>query len=685
MSVMRRYILLLMVVVLSSFFAETKASHIAAVNITYEGIDTFQYIVTVKVYRDCSSLQFVTNSIKIKFSSQSCGLIDSIFIAIDSSGIGQGVFQELPCSDIDTCDPAITGYSVEEFTYMDTITLPGLCSDWVISYETAGKRNINNVLDDAINKPIFVSALVNNIAAPGNSSPTFEKPPVAIFCIGGDFYFDQGANESDGDSLVYSLSPAQAFNGDTMIYLGYTYLVPFGIDLAVGLNVDSLNGIISFVPDTPALTSVLCVLIQEYDSNGVLIGSIKNDMQVFINDSCAADTLNFVGDTTTATDIHPAISVACLQRVITIHFDHGVQCETIAADGSDFIVQFPALIGGNLPIDSIGTACTGGLVDSLVLYLSDSMRFNGSYLIYDTDGSDGTPILGECGRPLNDTLEVRMRDCVKAFIDLMNVTVVNNTSIDVLWSVTTENFDTNDFISHDVHRSLLPAGPYAKVGATFSFIDTIYSDVNVSVSDTSYNYKAYIILDPKLFLTPVSDSIASILLSAVIDPGGDTTKIDLSWSQYWGWSGPLYYIMESIENGPWDWVAYTSNLSYTYTKPLLASNYRLLIQTTNTLNGLRSRSNWIEFNVPIIEVPNVITPNNDGINDYFFVSEKLMLEPVHLIVYNRWGVKVFEDNDYANNWDGDNMVGKPLNDGTYYYVLILPDAKDRAGFITIIR
>ncbi|MBL4656920.1 MAG: gliding motility-associated C-terminal domain-containing protein, partial [Flavobacteriales bacterium] len=53
--------------------------------------------------------------------------------------------------------------------------------------------------------------------------------------------------------------------------------------------------------------------------------------------------------------------------------------------------------------------------------------------------------------------------------------------------------------------------------------------------------------------------------------------------------------------------------------------------------------------------------------------------------YNRWGMKVFENDDYQNNWDGDNFSSKPLVPGTYYYLLKLTGADDRAGFITIIR
>jgi gliding motility-associated-like protein len=64
------------------------------------------------------------------------------------------------------------------------------------------------------------------------------------------------------------------------------------------------------------------------------------------------------------------------------------------------------------------------------------------------------------------------------------------------------------------------------------------------------------------------------------------------------------------------------------------------------------------------KIPNVFTPNGDGINDYFelsFLEKYLSLE---LSVFNRWGEMVFHDKKYSNNWDGGS-----LSDGVYFYVL----------------
>ena len=65
----------------------------------------------------------------------------------------------------------------------------------------------------------------------------------------------------------------------------------------------------------------------------------------------------------------------------------------------------------------------------------------------------------------------------------------------------------------------------------------------------------------------------------------------------------------------------------------------------------------------ILEFPNVITPNNDGFND-FLVIENIDTWDSHLLkIYNRWGKVVYESSSYQNNWNGSDIAS-----GTYYYV-----------------
>ncbi len=76
-----------------------------------------------------------------------------------------------------------------------------------------------------------------------------------------------------------------------------------------------------------------------------------------------------------------------------------------------------------------------------------------------------------------------------------------------------------------------------------------------------------------------------------------------------------------------------------------------------------------------VKVPSVFTPNADGFNDILIIQidGKTDLEQAKLskfyqqtefVVFNRNGKKVYESNDYQNNWNGDG-----ISDGTYFYVL----------------
>jgi gliding motility-associated-like protein len=63
-----------------------------------------------------------------------------------------------------------------------------------------------------------------------------------------------------------------------------------------------------------------------------------------------------------------------------------------------------------------------------------------------------------------------------------------------------------------------------------------------------------------------------------------------------------------------------------------------------------------------------ITPNGDGINDKWLITNGNCLTKAKAQVFNRYGSKVFESNDYKNDWTG-TYKGKPLPDATYYFVI----------------
>lgn len=66
----------------------------------------------------------------------------------------------------------------------------------------------------------------------------------------------------------------------------------------------------------------------------------------------------------------------------------------------------------------------------------------------------------------------------------------------------------------------------------------------------------------------------------------------------------------------------------------------------------------------VLQMPNIITPNGDGINDYFLPIEESLLNEMALQVYSRWGSLVYENSHYTGEWDASSLAS-----GVYYYIL----------------
>lgn len=72
----------------------------------------------------------------------------------------------------------------------------------------------------------------------------------------------------------------------------------------------------------------------------------------------------------------------------------------------------------------------------------------------------------------------------------------------------------------------------------------------------------------------------------------------------------------------------------------------------------------------IITVPNVFTPNSDGINDEFKVNlNGYTAKSYHISIFSNWGTLVFNSGNANISWDGRTTSGVKATEGTYFYVL----------------
>jgi gliding motility-associated-like protein len=145
----------------------------------------------------------------------------------------------------------------------------------------------------------------------------------------------------------------------------------------------------------------------------------------------------------------------------------------------------------------------------------------------------------------------------------------------------------------------------------------------------------------------------------------------------------------------WTWdinndTTYTlNNNSDQTTSFALSGPYTITLTVVDQQGCEDSYALVINVKDPDLIIPNVITPNGDGVNDELVLSEQFF-KTYQIQIFNRWGHMVYmlEDQTGIALWDGDTSDGVPCTDGVYFYRLIGEmlggTAVDRNGFVTVI-
>ena len=117
------------------------------------------------------------------------------------------------------------------------------------------------------------------------------------------------------------------------------------------------------------------------------------------------------------------------------------------------------------------------------------------------------------------------------------------------------------------------------------------------------------------------------------------------------------------------------------TSPTAEGNYSVFVTATDSCGYQATDIQLINVLPPcMVEIPNVITPNGDTHNDFFKIKNIEYHPNTKVTIFDRWGRKVFESNNYNHEWKGDGV-----SDGTFFYVIEVPEDKKYSGYITIFR
>jgi gliding motility-associated-like protein len=109
---------------------------------------------------------------------------------------------------------------------------------------------------------------------------------------------------------------------------------------------------------------------------------------------------------------------------------------------------------------------------------------------------------------------------------------------------------------------------------------------------------------------------------------------------------------------------------------------------TGTLTAGCSSSNQITITIDnseiSITIPPAFSPNGDGSNEQLIIQGASNYPECIISVYDGRGRKVYQAQGNGENWDG-TYQGKPVPDGTYYYVFSCPEGKPLTGSILVFR
>lgn len=132
----------------------------------------------------------------------------------------------------------------------------------------------------------------------------------------------------------------------------------------------------------------------------------------------------------------------------------------------------------------------------------------------------------------------------------------------------------------------------------------------------------------------------------------------------------------SVVNGAppysYDWEPgfFLSNDSITLLGNQLEPNLNVYYVTATDQCNHSIVSNLIRvYNQCPLSAPNVLTLNNDGINDIFTLKNWEDFDKIAVTIVNRWGNCIYESADYQNDWNGKDQSGNSVSDGVYFYTV----------------
>lgn len=397
---------------------ETKATHNAGGDITYTYISTNTFQVRYRFYRDASpGTATAPLTVPVCYSSSILGFSSTATLNPVGSPT---LINQSPCV------PPGSGYTIEEYIYEGVVVLPQASTDWVFGYGVCCRNLSISTLQG--NPGLFVYCTLDNQNFPTDNSPDFSFQPVTEFCVNNPFYFQQGAFDVDGDSLVFSLTtPSDNTGFCPYTAVPVTYLSPYSatnpFSSSVPITCDPNTGTVYFIPNMVQL-SVMAVKVESFDRfTQVKKSETVRDIQVNIQANCniippAYDsTFNANGVSVVVDGI---TNLTCDDTTFFLVFDDSAQIQCGSIVPTDIRVTLPSGLP-NPVVSAVGYNCVNGFTDSVLVTVLNPFPAGTSYA-FTKIGNDGNTFLSECGSSMPE------KDSIALVIADSSVLVVDSTS-----------------------------------------------------------------------------------------------------------------------------------------------------------------------------------------------------------------------------------------------------------------
>lgn len=319
--------------------------------------------------------------------------------------------------------------------------------------------------------------------------------------------------------------------------------------------------------------------------------------------------------------------VTCAPSQLKLIFKKPILCNTIASNGSDFIVN------GSYPVAVTGAsgACSSGLTKEITIQLDHALEREGSFSLELRRGTDGNTLLDECGEetPAGSTLAFSVKDTV-------NADFTYNIQFGCKEDVVDYFHDGNDGVNNwewnlDENLKATTQDPQARY--------KIFNNKNVELivsngfcKDTSTQT---VVLDNylKAGFTVFEDNCP---LEPVVFTNTSVGKIA---SHSWNFADG------NISSDP--------SPSNIYSRPSRTRSYNVRYTVTDIYGCTSTEEKTIKiYNSCYIDMPSAFTPNGDQINDILYPLNAVKAEKLDFRVYSRWGQLLYTTDNWKKGWDG---------------------------------